>query len=635
MNKPFCFIVFVICLLVTELSYANDKSKEKVVVSQFSEFIEITEHVPEFTKWADISAYLQENMSLKPQDCLSALSAFQAKLPQLTPEQLSLMNLRWAQVALSVNQLSIASNKLSLVTEAMLHEADKLEYRLLKGKILTLEHELFDAASAYKLAFELSNQQDKLNIANQVSLTLANLYYDLNAQQSAQDWLQKVKFEISEEADLATLIETATKLAKLQDKMALFKQAESTLKKAINYLAMKKLAAIEVSLKFQLAEVYFNWQKNDLAKQTLEQNFVHAQKTRNINQQIQAVIGLMELALAEESPWQANKLLLQANKLEPYVYDVKYKQLFWQTKAKVLAAKGSFRAALEVLAQYEESIDVADMQEQWAELLDDKLLWQLKIGQIDDVQETFKAYQQLSQRVTQLHSGRQIDFLQKSRSSDQELAAITQQQITSQLNQTKLESDARQSRVYTLYVVIVLILGAAAMSLFWLYRKFNYEKDLDRLADPISCAYNHKFLSRQFDYLKYKKHRVALVMFDIDNMVAINKQLGHEYADRLLYLMVQRLKKRLVRNTWLIRTSGDRFVVLANNFDQKQVFILAEILRKELNSSDFKVGKHKVKLRASFAALECLPDEDLEAIKPKLERVVAEVKQLGGNLVKV
>lgn len=634
MNKLFYFVVFVIFLLVSNDSYSSEKSKEKVVVSQFSEFIEITEHVPDFSNWPDLELFLQQNMMQKPQESLSALTAFQKKLPQLTPEQLSTMNLNWAKVASLVGNSSIASNKLALVTEAMLSDSDKLSYRLLTGQLLTVRHELFEAAQAYQLAFELAESQKKVNVANQVSLTLANLFYDLNAKQVAQSWSEKVKFEVSDSTDLATLVETATKLAKLQEKMALYPKAENTLKQTIRYLGQKKLTAIQVSLSFQLAQVYLSWEKTELAKQTLEQNFLQAQESRDINQQVKAVVGLMELALADETPWQASKLLVQANKLAPYIRDSKIKQLFWQTKAKVLAAKGNYRQALEVLAQYENSIDLTEKEEQWLGLLDDKLLWQLKTGLSPDAEETFKAYQALSQRVAQLHSGRQIDFLQKSRRSDQELAMAAQEQTQKDLQHVKLESEQHQSRIFALYVVIVLILGAAAVCLYWLYRKFNYEKDLDSLADPISGAYNHRFLSRQFNYLKFKKHRIALVMFDVDNMVKINAQIGHELADRLLYLIVQRLKKRLVRNTWLIRTSGDRFVVLANNFDQKQAFILAEILRKELNSSDFKVSKHKVKLRASFAALECLPEDDLETIKPKLEQVVDKVKHLGGDLVK-
>lgn len=633
MNKLYRFIVVVPLLLLSHQALAND-NKGKVVVSQFSEFTEITEHVKAFDTWPELAEYLALNVNTKPKEAISALTAFQKKLPNLTPEQLSQMNLMWAKAALAQGSVETASHKLALVTEAMLTPNETLEYVLLKGSVLTLQHALFEAGNAYQTAYQLAIEQNQVKVANSVSLTLANLYYDLNAQTTAQDWLAKVEFAIGDDTDLATLIETATKLAELQQKMALYEQAESVLKRTIEYLGTKKLVSVQLSLSFQLAQVYLAWPNYELAQQTLEQNFVQAQKLRSTNQQMQALVGLMELALIQEKPWQASKLLVQANKLETYVYDVKAKQSFWQTKAKVLAAKGQFRQALQVLAQYENSVNTSKAEQTWLGLLDEKVLWQLKSGNTTQAQETFKAYQALSQRVANLHSSRQIDFLQQSRRADQQNASLAQQQIQAKYSQAQAESDNRQSRIYALYVVIVLIIGAAAVGMYWLYRKFSYERDLDTLADPVSGAYNHKFLSRQFEYLKYKKHKIALVMFDVDNMQAINAQLGHEMADHLLHLMVQRLKKRLVRNTWLIRTSGDRFVVLANNFDQKQAFILAEILRKELNSSDFKVSKHKVKLRASFAALECLPKQDLEAIKSKLEQVVAKVKQLGGDLVK-
>lgn len=631
MNRLVCNFVVLIYLLSPLSVAANEVKKGKVVVSQFSEFTEITEHVAEFSSWPELKQYLADNLASKPEDTLKAIVQFHKTLPQLTPEQLSSFNLHWANNEKVLGQIEAASKKLSLVTPELLSEAEQLEYFVAKGQLLLVKHQLFEAAGAWRAAYDKSQSLGKINLSNDVSLQLAELYYELNAQKQAELWLQKVQFDISDNTDLATLIETSVKLAQLQTKLSLFVEAEQTLKNTIDYLATKNLVAIQSALRFQLAEVYHSWQKFDLVRALYEQAFVAGQKSRDVNQQMKALVGLMELDLQTESPWQANKTLVQADKLEAYLFDRETRLAFWQTKAKVLAAKGSYYSALAVLAKYEQALNMDKQELEWLEMLDDKLMWQLKSGQTSSVQDTFKAYQNLSNKVSQLDTSSKISFLQQSREFDRQQTLVDKQQALEQLQALEFANETSSNRVTALYIVIVLLMGAAAVSLYWLYRKFNYEKDQDSLVDPVSGAYNHRFLSRQFDYLKYKKHGVSLVMFDIDRMADINAKLGHELADHLLYKVVQRLKNRLFKNTWLIRTSADRFVVLANNFDRKQVFILAEILRKELNSSDFKIHKHKVKLRASFAALECLPEQDLEAIKHKLQLTVSQAKLQGGD----
>ncbi len=631
MNKLFYHFSVLICLLLPALAMANESNKGKVLVSQFSEFTEITEHIPEFSSWSDLKGYLDANLATKPEQALKAIDQFDNNKPQLSPEQLASFDLYWAKAEKNLGQLQAAKNKLAMVTAELLSENEQLQYYLVKGDLLLVEHELFEAASALNSAYQQATLLGQSNISNHVSLQLADLYFELNAKRQAELWLDRVTFDVSDNTELATLIETSVKLAQLQTNLSLYGQAEQTLKATIDYLATKNLTAIQSSLRFQLAEVYQSWQKFDLVRSIYEQAFLVAQKSRDTTGQMRALVGLMELDLLTESPWQANKTLVQADKLESYLFDQEVRLMFWQVKAKVLAAKGSYYSALAVLSKYEQAINKDKQEQQWLHMLDDKLLWQLKSGQVSSVQDTFKAYQNLSNKVSQLDTSSKISFLQQSREFDRQQRLVEKQQALAQVQALESEKETAKKRVSALWLVIILIVIAASVALYWLYRKFNFDKDQDSLVDPVSGAYNHRFLSRQFDYLKFKKHRVSLVMFDIDGMANINAKLGHELADHLLYKVVDRLRNRLFRNTWLIRTSADRFVVLANNFDHKQAFILAEILRKELNSDDFKIHKHRVKLRASFAALECAQDQDLEAIKTRLQTTVSQAKRQGGN----
>ena len=631
MIKSVSVFVLLSCSLLSDVALAATQNKGKVVVSQFSEFIDITEHVPEFSTWSELQAYLDENNKTKPSETLKAINTFANSSPQLTPEQLSNFNLYWAQNEETLGNHTNARTKLSQVSQLLLAEAKQLEYLLLKGHILIREHELFDATAVLKTAYNKAQQQQKIKVSNNVSLQLASLYFELNAQRQAEMWLGKVAFEVSEKTDLATLLETSVKLAQLQTRLNQYAKAEQTLLSTIDYLGDKNLESLQTSLRFQLAEVYLHWPKFELARKAFEQSFLSAQKSRDVSQQVRALVGLMELDLSEEMPWQANKTLTQANKLESSLFDQEVRLMFWQTKARVLAAKGHYTQALALLSKYEQAINLEQKERLWLESLNNKLLWQLKSGQVGSAQDSFKHYQHLSVKIAKQDSNSKLSFLQQSREFDRRQAQIEQQKQTAQIQTLQSENQTNSNRISTLYNVVLLIFVAAGIGMYWLYRKFTYEKVVDSLRDPVSQAYNHRFLSRQFDSFKAKNHTLSLVMFDLDGMARVNANLGHEQADLLLQQATCRLKNRLFKNAWLTRISGDRFVVLANKFDQKQALVLAEILRKELNSNDFKINKHKVKLRASFAALECLPEEDLESIKRRLYQVVSNIKLDGGN----
>lgn len=465
MNKLFSNFVVLICLLISMSVTANESNKGKVVVSQFSEFTEITEHIPEFSSWSELKQYLDQNLVSKPELSLKAIKQFYSAKPELTPEQLSSFELYWTKNEKALGQLEAAKNKLALVTAELLSEQEQLEYYLVKADLLLIEHELFDATAAFKAAHAQATLLGQTNVSNQVSLQLADLFYELNAKRQAEVWLANVEFDISDNTELATLIETSVKLAKLQSKLALYADAEKTLTSTIDYLGTKNLAAIQSSLRFQLAQVYQSWQKYDLVRELYEQAFLAAQKSRDVTQQMRALVGLMELDLLTESPWQANKTLVQADKLESYLFDQEVRLMFWQVKAKVLAAKGSYYSALAVLNKYEQAINKDKQEQQWLQMLDDKLLWQLKSGQVSSVQDTFKAYQTLSNRVSQLDTSSKISFLQQSREFDRQQRLVEKQQTLEQVQALESEKESAKNRVSALWVVIVLIVIAASIAL--------------------------------------------------------------------------------------------------------------------------------------------------------------------------
>ncbi|MCR5303306.1 MAG: diguanylate cyclase [Lachnospiraceae bacterium] len=74
-------------------------------------------------------------------------------------------------------------------------------------------------------------------------------------------------------------------------------------------------------------------------------------------------------------------------------------------------------------------------------------------------------------------------------------------------------------------------------------------------------AYNDIVLEYENQY-KQKKDDFVLIILDIDNYKAVNKQNGHEYGDLLLISVAQSLAMVAAENSTLFRYGGDEFAIL-------------------------------------------------------------------------
>lgn len=627
-------IVVLFALQMQLMSYAASPAakKGKVLVSQFSEFNEITEHIPEFTSIADVSAYVQNPINVDNQLKLKVVTQFSEQESNLSTDELNKLALLKAYVLVKLMD-NDALNQLELVNVNLLAEQDITLYYLLSADAYSKSHQLFQMEKALQQAFEIAKNNQNTKQLNDISFRLANFYLDLEYVEQAQVWLDKVSFSTEQNGDLAIWLETAVQLVTTHNKLGNLSTSENILSEVITTLKQQNLISLVANIEFQLVQVYLKQGQLDKAQSLLEQRFVYAQKTRDYQQQMQAMTGLMQIALEQQTPWQADKILTQANKIEGYIQDITTKMAFWQVKAHVLVKKSQYRAALDVLSKYEKYVLTQPnlAMESGLQVLADKHAWLTSAGQLNQTQSTFAAYQELASRVAKLTANRKINFIQQNYLADKQKLQQAQTEQVNQVKGLRQETEQQDKRITALYIVIVLLIIAAAMSMWWLYKKFKFDHAQASLIDPMTQAYNHRFLTRQFTYLRHHKRRVSLILFNLDKVSQLNKRFGHEITDHVMFQLVQKLKLRLVKNTWLIRESGDRFAVLANNFDHKQAFILAEILRKELNSQEFQFGQNRVKLRASFAAAECTAEEDLESMKLRLALGLEQAKLQGGD----
>jgi diguanylate cyclase (GGDEF)-like protein/PAS domain S-box-containing protein len=113
------------------------------------------------------------------------------------------------------------------------------------------------------------------------------------------------------------------------------------------------------------------------------------------------------------------------------------------------------------------------------------------------------------------------------------------------------------------------------------------QEALDRhaLLDPLTGLANRQYLMRRLqqalDLVERRRHEVAVIFCDLDDLHEINEAFGYEAGDRVLVEMADRIGSVLRGSDTAARIGGDEFVVLCEDLDDRvEAFGVIERLRR-------------------------------------------------------
>jgi len=155
--------------------------------------------------------------------------------------------------------------------------------------------------------------------------------------------------------------------------------------------------------------------------------------------------------------------------------------------------------------------------------------------------------------------------------------------------------------------------------------------------DPLTGLLNRKtFITKAnelFQIAKRKVHKLALVMFDLDDFKKINDTYGHQAEDLVLCDFGKKLKERFKRHTDIIARYGGEEFVLICFYDNREEFIsYLEKFREFIaqNPPSFE----NVQLPYTFSAgVELELKENLEEMLKSADFKLYTAKSLGKNRI--
>jgi diguanylate cyclase (GGDEF)-like protein len=135
------------------------------------------------------------------------------------------------------------------------------------------------------------------------------------------------------------------------------------------------------------------------------------------------------------------------------------------------------------------------------------------------------------------------------------------------------------------------------------FQRFSSIKNI-AIYDTLTGLYNRRYFEERLaaDSQKsfYGGIPLSLVMVDIDHFKKVNDTLGHTEGDQVLCKISALLKNSVRKKDTVARYGGEEFILILPEAGLEESFVIAERIRRLVESTPFEVGQAQVNLTLSM-----------------------------------
>ncbi len=161
------------------------------------------------------------------------------------------------------------------------------------------------------------------------------------------------------------------------------------------------------------------------------------------------------------------------------------------------------------------------------------------------------------------------------------------------------------------------------------------------LRDPLTDVYNRRaydsHINKTVAAVKNGSLRTcSMGVFDIDHFRDFNNTYGHLAGDRVLAYVARLTRESLRKDDYVFRYGGDEFVILMPNARLADAAVVAEKVRRNIASVEFKLFKNNdltVHVGLSMGLVEIKPDDDASSFFARADKALYMAKNAGRNQV--
>jgi two-component system cell cycle response regulator len=158
--------------------------------------------------------------------------------------------------------------------------------------------------------------------------------------------------------------------------------------------------------------------------------------------------------------------------------------------------------------------------------------------------------------------------------------------------------------------------------------------------DGMTQLYNRKYASERLVAEVAYAHRhgsfLSLIVSDIDHFKRVNDTFGHLAGDVVLRVVAAQMQKAIRAEDVLARYGGEEFVVIVRGIEQKNVYVLADRIRRSVErlSIPWEARTLKITMSLGVASLEvCGPNATADELVAFADARLYRAKDGGRNRV--
>ncbi|NLQ18738.1 GGDEF domain-containing protein [Marinomonas sp. M1K-6] len=173
----------------------------------------------------------------------------------------------------------------------------------------------------------------------------------------------------------------------------------------------------------------------------------------------------------------------------------------------------------------------------------------------------------------------------------------------------------------------------------------QYDKNSQRLQemafrDPLTGAKNRHSLKLFFDGFNKKpldpfqqeEEETRLLIIDIDYFKSVNDEFGHDAGDAILIEMTELLQYH-TDNQHVYRIGGEEFLIVLEQYCQKQAYNFAESIRQNIENTIFRTHQQNIKITVSIGIAQLIKGQSFREFLRVADKNLYSAKNQGRNLV--
>ena len=161
-------------------------------------------------------------------------------------------------------------------------------------------------------------------------------------------------------------------------------------------------------------------------------------------------------------------------------------------------------------------------------------------------------------------------------------------------------------------------------------RELQEMSQTDSLTGLFNRSFINRILNNEFNRFERYNYSFSVIMLDIDHFKKVNDSFGHQTGDCVLVAIAKALKTNTRKTDFICRWGGEEFLIVCPGTTLEPAGILAEKIRKVIESLSFKEG---FTVTASFGAAEITESLSVNNLIAESDRLLYESKHMGRNRV--